>query len=93
MKKDKQKKCIECQCSDHFACEDDCSWVPLCSTCFNGFIRKEKIITLLKGINLKKNWEAKGKNLDNREIKFKITNSNKILKYILLKICDEIKKL
>ena len=94
MNKEKQtKKCIECKCSDHFACENGCDWVPLCTNCYSGFVRKEKVISLLKQITLKKPFEAKGEMINGTEIRFLITNSNKILKKILLSICDEIKNL
>ena len=86
-------ECIECGCTDHFACEGGCSWVPLCTSCFSGFVRKEKVIKLLKNTRLKKPFEAKGEMINGTEIKFLITNSQKIMKIIFLKLCEEIKNL
>ena len=51
-----EEKCIDCGCTENKACNGGCSWIPLCSSCYD--IQKYDSITEALSAQ-KKEWREK----------------------------------
>ena len=88
-----EEKCIECNCSEFNACKGGCSWIPICSTCYDGMVKRKDVVKFLKSIRgIKKNWEAEGKNSLGKNAIMEITNSDEIIQMIMKNVIRAFRK-